>query len=79
MAKNKKPYYGKKTKKQIVEEYLTTSASMDELAKLHGILGSNTIADWIKKYGNPPKLYSVKIFFFRSAAKLNPFLQRNVY
>ena len=25
---------------------------MDELAKLHGILGSNTIADWVKKYGN---------------------------
>lgn len=52
MINKKKPFYGEKTKKKIVEEYLNTSATMDELAKLHGILGSNTVADWIRKYGN---------------------------
>ena len=52
MKNNKKPFYGEKTKKKIVEEYLNSSATMDELAKLHGILGSNTVADWIRKYGN---------------------------
>jgi len=52
MKNKKKPFYGKKTKKKIVEEYLNTSASMDELARLHGILGSNTVGDWIRKYGN---------------------------
>ena len=50
--KSKKPYYGKKTKRKVVEEYLKTSASMNELARLHGILGSNTASDWIRKYGN---------------------------
>ena len=39
MKNTSKPFYGKRTKKKIVEEYLNTSASMDELAKLHGILG----------------------------------------
>ena len=52
MNNKKKPFYGKKTKKKIVEEYLKTSASMDELARLHGVLGSNTVGDWIRKYGN---------------------------
>ena len=52
MKNTSKPFYGKSTKKKIVEDYLNTSASMNELAKLHGILGSNTVADWIKKYGN---------------------------
>jgi len=52
MQKTKKPFYGERTKKRIVKEYLSSSATMDELAKLHGILGSNTIADWVKKYGN---------------------------
>lgn len=48
----KKPYYGKRTKNRILKEYLDTSASMDELSELHGVLGSNTISDWLKKYGN---------------------------
>jgi transposase-like protein len=54
MAKKKqaKPYYGEKTKKKIIEEYFRSSATMRELAELHGILGSNTIGDWVKKYGN---------------------------
>ena len=34
---------------------------MDELAKLHGILGSNTIADWVKKYGNLGNQNSIKM------------------
>jgi len=25
---------------------------MNELAKIHGILGSNTVSDWIRKYGH---------------------------
>lgn len=52
MQNKKKPFYGERTKKRIVKEYLSSSATMDELAKLHGILGSNTITDWVKKYGN---------------------------
>ena len=46
------PYYGKGTKRQVIDEYLNTSASMDELSELHGILGSNTVANWLRKYGN---------------------------
>ena len=52
MDNTKKPYYGKKTKRKVVEEYLSSSASMDELSRLHGILGSNTVSGWIQKYGN---------------------------
>ena len=48
----KRPYYGKRTKRQIIQAYFESSASLDELSALHGILGSNTISDWIKKYGN---------------------------
>lgn len=48
----KKPYYGNRTKRQIIREYLRSSASMDELSEIHGVLGSNTIADWLKKYGD---------------------------
>jgi len=52
----KKPYYGQRTKRQIINEFLTSSASMDELSELHGVLGSNTLSEWMKKYGNsPPK------------------------
>ena len=48
----KKPYYGKQTKRQIIIEYLTSSASMSELSELYGVLGSNTVAGWIKKSGD---------------------------
>ena len=48
----KRPYYGKRTKQQVIDEYFRSSASMDELSELHGILGSNTVADWLRKYGN---------------------------
>jgi len=52
----KKPYYGQRTKRQVINEFLTSSASMDELSELHGVLGSNTLSEWVKKYGNlPPK------------------------
>ena len=47
-----KPFYGIKTKKQVIEEYYNTSASMKELSEIHGILGSNTLSNWLKKYGN---------------------------
>jgi len=55
MKKNQKtPYYGKRTKRQIISEYLTSSASMSELSELHGVLGSNILANWIKKDRNLP-------------------------
>lgn len=48
----KRPYYGKRTKKEVIRTYFETSASMDELSELYGILGSNTVADWLRKNGN---------------------------
>ena len=48
----RKPYYAKATKEKVVFEYENTSASASELPRLHGILGSNTVADWVRKYGN---------------------------
>jgi len=41
----KRPYYGKRTKKQVIEEYFNSSASMDELSEIHGVLGSNTVGN----------------------------------
>ena len=52
MQKQKKPFYGKMTKNKVVEDYLNSSASMEELARLHGILGSNTVANRLRKYVN---------------------------
>jgi len=49
---DKRPYYGKRTKKQVIEEYFSSSASMEELSELHGVLGSNTVGNWLRKYGN---------------------------
>lgn len=62
-SKKKKPFYGLKTKRQVIREYFDSSASMSELSELHGILGSNTVADWLKKYGNlrPNKFSNVPI------------------
>jgi len=51
----KKPYYGNRTKRQIIDEYMCSSASLDELSELHGILGSNTLADWVKNSRYSPK------------------------
>ncbi len=36
---------------------------MDELSETYGILGSNTVADWLRKYGNlrPPKFSKAKV------------------
>ena len=48
----KRPYYGKRTRTQVIDEYFRSSASMDELSEIHGVLGSNTVASWLKKYGN---------------------------
>jgi transposase-like protein len=52
MRRDKKYYYNEQTKKKIVAEYLNGSISMNELARPHGIMGSNTIGDWLIKYGN---------------------------
>ncbi|MGK0390604.1 MAG: transposase-like protein, partial [Maribacter sp.] len=43
MRRDKKYYYNEQTKKKIVAEYLNGSISMNELARPHGIMGSNTI------------------------------------
>ena len=48
----KRPYYGKRTKRQVIKAYFESSASMDELSEIHGVLGSNTVASWLKKNGN---------------------------
>ena len=48
----KRPYYGKRTRTQVIDEYFRSSASMDELSEIHGVLGSNTVSSWLKKYGN---------------------------
>ena len=48
----KRPYYGKRTKRQVIKAYFESSASMDELSEIHGVLGSNMVASWLKKSGN---------------------------
>lgn len=45
----KRPYYGNRTKKEVIQTYFASSASMDELTEIYGILGSNTVASWLKK------------------------------
>jgi len=50
--KKNKPYYDLRTKKRVIEEYFYTSASLKELSEIHGILGSNTVSDWLRKYSN---------------------------
>ena len=62
-SKKKKPFYGIRTKKRVIEEYFYTSASMDELSEIHGILGSNTVSDWLRKYRNlrPEKFLNTPI------------------
>ena len=55
MAK-KKPYYGKGTKEKVLLDFKYRPSSLAELSRLHGIMGSNTVADWIKKYGNLHKI-----------------------
>ena len=47
MAK-KKPYYGKGTKEKVLLDFKYRPSSLAELSRLHGIMGSNTVADWIK-------------------------------
>ena len=49
--KNKKPYYSKKTKQKVVFDYEKGLESAVELSRLYGIFGSNTVANWVKKYG----------------------------
>ena len=62
-SKKKKPFYGLRTKKRVIEEYFYTSASMNELSEIHGILGSNTVSDWLRKYSNlrPDKFLNTPI------------------
>ena len=55
MAK-KKPYYGKGTKEKVLLDFKYRPSSLAELPRLHGIIGSNVVAGWIKKYGNLHKI-----------------------
>ena len=49
--KRKQPYYSKRTKKEVVFDFENGRETAKELARLYGILGSNTVKDWVKKYG----------------------------
>jgi transposase-like protein len=51
---SKRPYYGTGTKREVTMQYELGRTSASELAELHGILGSNTISNWQKKFGNSP-------------------------
>ena len=59
----KTPYYGNRTKQQIIKAYFTSSSSMDELSSLYGVLGSNTVGSWLRKYRHlrPPKALNAEI------------------
>jgi len=48
-------FYGRDTKQRVIYDYKRSSASAAELARLYGIMGSNTVADWLEKYGNLPE------------------------
>lgn len=51
---SKRPYYGTGTKREVTMQCELGRTSARELAELHGILGSNTISNWQKKFGNSP-------------------------
>ena len=56
MAKTRtKPYYSEILKRQVVREYEIGHYSKENLSLKYGILGSNTLTSWIKKYGTPIK------------------------
>ena len=59
-SKSVKPFYGMHTKRQVIDEYYRSSASMKELSEIYGILGSNTVSNWLKKYGNLRSKKSLK-------------------
>ena len=48
----KRPYYGVVTKREVVLQYQTEATSVTELSALHGIGGSNTVCEWVKKFGD---------------------------
>jgi transposase-like protein len=50
--KRSTPYYSESLKRQVVREYNGVYYSKVALMEKYGILGSNTIDDWLEKYGN---------------------------
>lgn len=46
-----KPYYSAVFKRQVVREYESGYYSKESLSEKHGLLGSNTVLEWWKKYG----------------------------
>ncbi|MFT4666778.1 MAG: hypothetical protein ACI9VN_002132 [Patescibacteria group bacterium] len=60
--KKENPCYVEKAKNKIVFEYESSTVSATELVKLNGILGSNTIGDWMKKDAFPKKIMGFTVF-----------------
>ena len=52
--KGKRPYYGRATKREVLQRYRTEAVSTSELTGLHGIGGSNTVCRWAKEAGVSP-------------------------
>lgn len=48
----KRPHYGDVTKREVVLQYQSEATSAAELSALHGIGGSNTVCNWVKKFGD---------------------------
>lgn len=49
--KRVKPYYSAVLKRQVVREYESGYFTKEALSLKYGILGSNTVLEWQKKYG----------------------------
>lgn len=49
--RERKPYYSAVLKRQVVREYESGHYSKESLSIKYGLLGSNTVLAWWKKYG----------------------------
>lgn len=79
--KTKKAFYGIRTKKRVIEDYFSSSASMKELSEIHGIMGSNTVSNWLRKYGNlrPSKFSNTPIMSKPHASEFDKTNRKNRY
>lgn len=66
---SRRVFYGKDTKRRVVFDYQHGSASAAELARLYGIMGSNTVDDWLKRFGNLAKKMNIRLVIIISIAK----------
>jgi transposase len=53
---------------QVIQEYLTTDISQEELKKKHGIRGNNCISRWMLKFGGN-KVTDEQIFIQKAMSK----------